>query len=984
MALNLFAIPPHVSFLDAVAEDWLAQGGDPLTNSQGLILLPTRRAARALGEAFLRASDGRALLLPRIAAFGALDEAPLSLAGALSLPPAVEPMQRLAALTTMILAARNSPGAPRTADRAWMLAIELADLMDQAEWAEIDLRERLPEATDPAYAAHWADTLRFLHIVTDAWPRWLADNGLMNPVARQVALLDAQAAAWEQAAPDFPVLVAGTAAGLPALTRLLRVAARLPKGRVVLPGLDLGMHQEAWTDLDDSHCQAGLCGLLTGLGATRDDVRAWRRTPRSAIPAGRFEVLSHALLPASALQRWREESPADLTGMWRLSPSDQQEEAEAIALLLREALETPGATAALVTPDRDLAQRVTAALLRYGVVADDSAGEKLADTPPSVFMRLLARAVADDLAPVPLLALLKHPLAGAGLSPAACRAAARALELDCLRGPRPPKGLAGLRQRLDKPGVKPASLDLLRRLETCLEPALRTRSAVRIAPVHALAGLVEAAERLAATNEVSGPARLWAGEEGDALAARLSAVQEAIGILPDQSQSVLPGLLDAALEGAVVRARRALRGRDGAEHPRVFIWGLLEARLLCADRLVLGGLAESVWPPQVDPGPWLSRPMRKTVGLRSPEEAVGQAAHDFVAAACSARDVVLSCPTRRDGAPAVPARWLVRLDMYLSGRGKALPEHPAVAWVRALDQPPEGPRPVAPPRPNPPVALRPRKLSVTEIETWLRDPYAIYARHVLGLRPLDPLDQETDAADYGVLVHAGLHRFLRDCAGVWPSDALQRLCRAMDQELTLAGLRPALAAWWAPRLTRIAGWVAQTEARRRDADRIEMIAAEVSGALKLQRPGGDFLLTGRADRLERWRDGGIAILDYKTGAPPTQADVDKGLAPQLLLEAVMAAEGAFGEAMTGKAVELAYWHLTGGFESGAARSLFRGNVADIAQATAAARDSLCRLIDAFDAGRPYISHPHPDMAPRFSDYAQLARVAEWSAAGEEA
>ena len=253
-------------------------------------------------------------------------------------------------------------------------------------------------------------------------------------------------------------------------------------------------------------------------------------------------------------------------------------------------------------------------------------------------------------------------------------------------------------------------------------------------------------------------------------------MQAALPLLPDQRRDVLPGLLDAVLEGEVVRSRRALRGRDGTEHPRVFIWGLLEARLQTADVMVLGGLAEGVWPPASDPGAWLSRPMRATVGLPSPEEIVGQSAHDFVVLrVCAAPTVVLSCPRRRDGAPVVPARWLTRLETLLAGQGTALPQHPAAAWVRALDQPADGPRPVRPPRPCPPVALRPRRLSVTEIETWLRDPYAIHARHVLRLNSLRPLDEATDAADYGSLVHAGLHHFLAEHGTRWPADAADRL-----------------------------------------------------------------------------------------------------------------------------------------------------------------------------------------------------------------
>jgi ATP-dependent helicase/nuclease subunit B len=971
-----------VPFLDTLATEWLeSSGGDPLAVSRGMILLPTRRAARSLAEAFLRASGGRPLLLPRITALGALDEAPLTLAGALDLPPAVEPARRLAALTRLILAMQGANGAPRTADRAWPLAAELAALIDEAERAEIDLARRLPEAADPAYAAHWAHTLTFLHIVTRSWPDWLAEQGLMNPAARLVALLDAQAAAWGTAPPVERVLAAGTTGGIPAVARLLRVVARLPKGAVVLPGLDTTMSERAWAGLDDSHPQAGLAGLLHRLGATRDDVAAWPGAAPDDARTARAATISRALLPAVALAEWRTAAPEEVDGLSLLSPADQQEEAAAIAMVLREALETAGATAALVTPDRDLAGRVATELMRYGVVADDSAGEALRDSPPAVFLRLLANAVAEGLAPVALLALLKHPLAAAGLSPAACRAAARSLELACLRGPRPQRGVAGLRRALGRARDDTAFLE---RLEACLEPALRIDTAVVVAPGLALAALVEAGERLAATDELPGPSRLWAGEEGEALATRLAEVQAALPLLPEQPHGVLPGLLDAMLESAVVRSRRALRGRSGTEHPRVFIWGLLEARLQAVDLMVLGGLAEGVWPPASDPGAWLSRPMRARVGLPSPEEIIGQSAHDFVSCAGAAPTVVLSCPRRRDGAPVVPARWLTRLETLLAGQGKRLPEHPATGWVRALDQPATTPQPVGPPRPCPAVALRPRRLSVTEIETWLRDPYAIHARHVLKLAKLRPLDEATDAADYGSLVHAGMRHFLEEFGTRWPADAAMHLRRTMARALAEAGLREALAVWWTPRLERIADWVAQAEAERRATQPPMALVPEASGLLELQRPGGPFRLAGRADRIERRQAGRLAILDYKTGRPPSQKDVDAGLAPQLLLEAAMAEAGAFGDAISGASEELTYWHLTGGFHAGELRTLFKADAAAIATAVGEARVALCALIDAYDApGRCYLSQPQPGSAPRFSDYTQLARVAEWAAAGDE-
>lgn len=988
--MNLFAIPPEVPFLDAVASAWLQQADhDPERIASGLILLPTRRAARALAEAFLRVGCGRPLLLPRITAIGALDETPLVLAGALTVPPAVQASRRLAVLTRLILALDGRFGAPRSADRAWRLAVPLAELLDEAAREGVDLAARLPEAAAPEFAHHWQRTLEFLGIITRTWPAWLAEEGLMDPAARQVALLRAQADAWERDPPDEPVWIAGATAAFPAAARLLRVVARLERGRVILPAVDTRTVEEP--ALEPSHPAAGVRRLLAELGARSGDVRGW---PGAGVAhsGDRAAALWRAMLPADRLGEWRERKPVAVDGLFRLDAADQQEEAAAIALILRGALETPGKRAALVTPDRDLAGRVAAELLRYGVVADDSAGEKLADTPPAVFLRLLASAIVAQLAPVPLLALLKHPFAAGGLAPAEARAAARALELACLRGPRPMEGLQGLRVAVAN-AQDVAARRLLQRFENCIEPILRVAGAavegparaaagLRVLPAELMRALIASAEALASTDTEAGARRLWAMEEGEALAALLSEVQASLPLLPEQAPDCLPGLLDAVLEGAVVRSRRAIRGRDGSEHPRVFIWGLLEARLQSADLMVLGGIAEGVWPPATDPGPWMSRPMRDRIGLRSPEQRIGQAAQDFLLACCAAPKVVLSCPRRRDGAPAVPARWLTRLETMLAGQDLALPIHPAAAWARQLDQPAGRPIPANRPRPRPPVALRPRSLRVTEIETWQRDPYAIYAKHVLRLRALDPLEQASDAADFGNLVHAALHSFLREAAAGWPADPAARLRHFMDFHLQQARMHPALAAWWRPRLARIADWIAAIERERRAAPP-RLIRSELDGEWTV--PGGrNFRLRGRADRIELRADRALSILDYKTGRLPQRAEAESGLAPQLLLEAVMARVGVFGAEFAAPAGELAYWRLTGGFEPGLICTLFDGDAAKLNAAVEHAAVGLAALIARFDDVRmPYLAQPSPSRAPRFSDYAQLARVAEWADAGED-
>jgi ATP-dependent helicase/nuclease subunit B len=980
--VNLASIAAGAPFLDAVARAWLARHRDP---SAGMILLPTRRAARALAEAFLNAHGGRALLLPRITAIGALDEAPLALRGALDIPPAIGAAERLALLSQLILAMGGRDGAPRGVDRAWPLAAELAALMDEAERAEIDLRLKLPDAADAAYAQHWERTLDFLRIVTEHWPRVLAERGLMNPAARQVALLDAQAQAWTEAPPAEPVWAAGMTSAMPSVARLLRAVAGAGRGLVLLPGFEdggLGPQAPAGSrggtpGLPSHHPQAALDRLVTALGARAEDVGDFGVAPRS-----RAALLSRALLPAAELHRWQEPASLNPSGLFRLAAADEQAEATAIALILRDALEVPAHRAALVTPDRALAARVVAELVRFGVVADDSAGEPLAETPPGAFLRLLARAYAERLAPVPLLAVLKHPLAAAGLAPPDCRARVRALEMLALRGPRPLPDRAGLRRAIElAAGGHRDLLEFFERIDAALAPAARMDAAVAQSPAARFAALIEAAEALAASDEASGPARLWAGEEGEALAQHLAEIRDALPALDahDMPPDALPGLLDAVLEGAVVRSRRALRGRAvAAEHPRLFIWGLLEARLQAVDVVVLAGLAEGVWPPAAEPGPWLSRPMRAAIGLPSPEERIGQAAHDFVMAACCAPVAVLSCPARRDGAPAVPARFLVRLETMLAAQGLSLKRHPAAGWAGLLDQP-ETVTPATRPAPRPPVHQRPVKLSVTEVETWLRDPYAIYARHVLRLRPLDPLDAETEAADYGNIVHAAMHRLIAEHADAWPPDAATFRAH-FERALLRAQARPALLAWWQPRVHRIADWLAAVEAAR---PRPVAIAAEVAGIWQLRGPARPFHLKGRADRIERRADGMLALIDYKTGSVPSAKQVNAGFSPQLPLLAAMAQAGCF-DGLAGAAGELAYWRLTGGRQAGELQPLFDDDPARISAAAEDARAGLRALIERYaDDAQPYVSLPWPSLAPGRSDYALLARVAEWSGAQEE-
>ncbi len=958
--MKLAAFPAESAFLPALAEAWLAAAGDP---GAGLIMLPNRRAARALAGAFLPANQGKALLLPRIIAPGAIDEAGLSLGAALELPPAIPVLTRQSILARLILALNGAKGAPRRLAQAWRLAADLAALLDEADEAEIDLAATLPNVAAADLASHWQDTLKFLEIVTHQWPDILAGMGMLNPTARQSALIDAQAAAWRAHPPGEKVWLVTSGAN-PALTRLAAVVSGLPNGAVILPGYYRALDDSAWDALGETHPASGIARLLTALGARREEIEAWPAAPHP-VPAGRARLLSKALLPASNLHEWQSQPAFELGGVHRLSAADEQSEATAIAMVLRDALEAPSATAALITPDRGLAIRVAAALKRFGITADDSAGEALDATPPAVFLRLLSQAAISEYAPLPLLALLKHPLSAAGEAPEQCRAHSRALEL-LLRGPRPSPGFDGIKYRLEERGT-PEARDFLGGLEMRLQPV--TGLPLEINPADGLRLLIEAAEALAATADSPGGAALWSGEAGTALADLLA---EAMAVLEDQrpiAPAELPDLLDALLAGHVIRRPRS---KDG--HPRIAIWGVQEAALQTVDTAILGGLVEGIWPAVPEPGPWLSRPMRKAAGLPPAEREIGAAALQFFSLGCTCRNVVLSAPLRRGRSPAVPARWLTRLDALLAATGQFLPAHDAAAWAEQLDRPLR--RFVrAKPAPRPAEILRPKIFSLTDIATLIADPYAIYARHVLKLRELDPLDEESDQSLFGNIVHDGLAEFFSAERDFFAPRSAAELTLCLQIAMRQHRPRAALENWWAARLARIAGWIVEAERERRLNNPPVAVAVERSGELPVQ---GGFLLRGRADRIEKRANGSVFIMDYKTGTPPSEAAIESGAAPQLPLEAVMAQTGAFGTELQGPVTELRFWKLSGRSSNGADKPIFAKDPEKLREAIANAEIRLPALLQKFARETtPYLATPHPGRKTYSDPYQGVSRSGEW-------
>lgn len=1041
--MRVFSVPVSVPLLRtviaALVDGRLVDGfearNEPVRLATATLYLPTRRAGRLAHGIFLEVLGKEAAILPRIVALGDIDEDELAFSedaepggiAPLDVPPKLGELERRLVLARLVAAWAKrpvlSPLVVGGAASTLTLAGDLARLMDDMVTRRVDWRA-LDALVPDQFDKYWQHTLDFLKIAREFWPAFLAETNRIEPAARRDLLIDAEAERLTRHA-SGPVIAAGSTGSMPSTAKFLQAVAKLPHGAVVLPGLDTDLDEAAWRSIGgvkdakgtfttppaSNHPQYAMHALLQRFGIKRSDVETLGRPA-----AGGREVLaSEAMRPWNATSEWHDRlkrldiSAQIAGGMDKLAvieAPNPEMEALAIAVAMREARHL-GKSVALVTPDRALARRVTAALGRWNLEYNDSGGDALTETPAGIFARLVAEAATKGLEPPTLLALLKHPLFRLGGRHDSLRRGIETLELALLRGTRPQAGSAGLvadftrfREELRKLNSNETSS--LHRAETRarlkdreLDRAQSLITALRTAltPLEAFAGstrshdFAELAQRhqetLASLSaDEHGAATAFEGPDGLALASAFDDLlgrQEKIGLMVESSDYA--EVFQAAFADRLVR-RRELPGAQ------LHIFGQLEARLTESDRVILGGLVETVWPPAPRVDPWLSRPMRHELGLDLPERRIGLSAHDF-AQLLGHEEVILTHSAKVGGAPAVASRFLHRLEA-VAGEERWNDAKKAgdiyVRYAGAIDQPAEV-RPIEQPQPKPPREMRPTRLSVTAIEDWLRDPYTIYARHILKLSTLDPVDMPLSAADRGSAIHESLGEFTREYASVLPGNVASELRRIGEKHFAPLMEKPEARALWWPRFQRIAGWFAEWEAARRGD--ISAIAAETLGEIKIQL-GNDraFTLNARADRIERRGDGTYAILDYKTGQPPTGKQVRMGLSPQLTLEAAILREGGFADIDAGASVdELAYVRLSGNNPPGEHKALelkIRQNdtpqLPD--QAADYARAQLEVLVRRFEnPDEPYRSLVLSMWTARYGDYDNLARVKEWSAAG---
>ncbi|SFO98130.1 double-strand break repair protein AddB [Tranquillimonas alkanivorans] len=963
---RLFGLPPGADFPEQLVAGILSrtEGMAPEALARVEVFVNTRRMQRRMRDIL---SAGPARLLPRIRLITDLShDIPLPGVG-----PAVPPLRRRLEISQLIGRALDAD--PTLAPRSALFALSdsLADLMDEMRGEGVG-PEALRNLDVSDESGHWARSLAFIDIVE----HYFAADAEPDSETRQRRAVEHLARLWDKVPPAHPVIVAGSTGSRGATALFMEAVARLPQGAVVLPGYDFELPDHVWDRLTDplsseDHPQYRFHKLKTDLGLPHDGVAHWT----DADPVSRRNgLLSLALRPAPVTDQWLTEGqamddlPEAVTGISLIEAPSPRREALAIALRLRQAAED-GQTAALITPDRNLTRQVTAALDRWRIEPDDSAGRPLGVSAPGRFLRHIVRLMGQRMTSEALLTLLKHPLCNTGSGNRGKHLLwTRELELTLRRhGPAFPTAESvaiWAAKREDGADAWAAWLgQTLFALEHLGDAPLEEQVALHRRVAEALS---------------AGPASVGSGElwEKAAGAEALSKVEE---LQREASAGGVVGMAEYTDLFDAVLARGEVRDPI-RPHPGIMIWGTLEARVQGADLVILGGLNDGVWPELPPPDPWLNRRMRKDAGLLLPERRVGLSAHDFQQAAASP-EVVLSRSVRDAEAETVMSRWLNRLTNLLAG----LPEQGGEMALRdmrkrgkvwldraeALEARYERVEPEPRPAPRPPVAARPRKLSVTRIQTLIRDPYAIYARSILRLKPLDPLRPGPDAPLRGIVLHEIFDRFLRE--GPAPDDPAARdaLLKIADDVLEAEVPWPAARRIWHAKLARVADWFLAGEVERQA--RAQPFGTEKRGEMHLG--SIDFTLNGQADRIDRRDDGQLVIYDYKTGQPPSEKQI-RHFDKQLLLEAAMAEAGAFEGVPKARVAEVA--HIGVGGSPKVNTIPLRDFEADEPLDPDQILREFFALISAYDdPSRGYTSRRSVMRRDFEGDYDHLARHKEW-------
>ncbi|WP_120717751.1 PD-(D/E)XK nuclease family protein [Tsuneonella amylolytica] len=967
----VYSIAAHRGFADALVAGLIPRYADADVGLARLtLLLPSTRAARTVQEAFVRASDG-GLLMPRMAVVGDLDldetlGTLLDPLGAADIAPAVDPTRRWLRLAQLLAEEMAATGrdVPRGA-ALLSLARDVARTMDRLLVEDIGpeelLEQRVLDAVEDQ-SEHWQRAILLFARVQARWLAELQASGRLDAAARRNRLFEHAARRWRHSPPATPIVAAGVTSAAPALANMLRVVSELPQGAVILPDLDLAMPQAVWDELGAAgasdnpgdppfargdavtHPQYHLKLLLNRMGVNRAEVRPWHRRGIGAAEPERSHAISNLFLPPQASKAWVD-LPADkrrLSGVRLMESANPEAEAQAIALLIREAVDLPERRVALVTPDRGLARRVVQHLRRWNLEADDTAGRALSDTTAGRLFLQLAELAAERAAPVALVGALANPLVRRDAGRREWLESLRRFEKR-LRGPRPEPGLAPLHATATEARVE----DWWREAAAVLGPLLSDDALP----------LADWLDRLSAAGEALAGSAQWDREDGRALAQFVEGLRlhaREIGTMVEASD--LHAVLRDAMEGIAVRP-------PYGGHPRVAIYGLIESRMARADLVIAAGLNEGTWPARPATDPLLAPAVLRALGVPGADFRIGLAAHDL-AAAMGAPEVVLSRSRRDESGPAIASRFLLRVQALLGELGPAHREDEAPRLAAALDYADPAP-PYPRPHPMPDASQRKVALSVTGLDRLRADPYQFYASSILRLSELDGLDAEPSPAWQGEVAHAILEKWHKE---------RRALAEIAEEELRAMNAHPLVRALWRPRLLKALRWVE------------EAIAAEPGRVPELVEEKGELewrgvTIRGRIDRLDRLADGTVAVVDYKTGRPPSGAQVQEGYALQLGTLGLMVKRGAFGPPASPSRFE--YWSLAKNKDGGFGyidTPVLEGRKQKGIPPEDFLPEAKRFLDDALDrwvlGDQPFTARLNPD-APGYDTYDQLMRLDEW-------
>lgn len=966
MAAKIYNINAGASFVDVLAEHFLKYyKNQPEELANVLFLLPNRRACQSLSEAFVRLKGLEPTILPQIVPIADIEEDEVFLTGQSNilqdLSPEITKTERVFIFSKLISRKPELGFGHLSLAQAYALAENLAALIDLSYNENLDF-SRLSEIVPAEFAAHWQESLELLKIITEYWPQILRERNKADTVKRRNQLLEAELKLWQQSQTKQKIVVAGSTAAFPLQKQLVKTVLNLPNGEVWLYGLDSCLEDSGWAQIDENHPQFELKELLDYLQIDRGSII---NLPQKTF-SSRERLVSEIMRPAAASAEWRSLSSNPLLkenfeGIHLLNCDDIRQEAQAIALLIRNTLEMPEKTAALVTVDRNLARRVVSELKRWNIVADDSAGQPLSLTPIGVYLRQIINVLENDFSQVSLLSLLKHPFTSCGQNPAAFNQKVRKLELSWRKkedlSPELAEFITGIKE------IFAPLCELYRQAETDLQQFFTSH--------------IKTAELLADTDIKTGDKIIWKNDAGAVASKFVSDFMQNCVILGKIKPHDYLSFLESMLIEQNVRVRYGM-------HPRVKILGPIEARLTQFDVTIIGEVNEGVWPKLPTADLWMSRPMKKDFGFPLPERNIGVAAADF-AHLLNAKKVYLTRAERVDGTPTNKSRWWLRFETILAAnfgnqkedkaKYEFLYDNKYSLWAKYLERATEQKR-ISAPEPRPPLPLRPRKLSAVNFEMLMRDPYTIFAKYILKLYPLEELDEDVVYRDYGNIVHAVIEKFNNIYnTGAYPPDAEQQLLKLGEAEFAANNISLDIKAFWWPKFVKTAAWLVETEKNYRS--EVKKVYNEVTGSLDFASDGGKFTITAKADRIDETIDGHLNVLDYKTGKARTLKEIITGMAPQLPIEGLIAEKGGYAGIPAKKVSTLRYWRL--GKEEIAANS------EQSQKGLERTMSYLQTLIAYFDKeSTPYYAKPNPHDAPDYSDYDHLSRFLEWSVRDEQA